>query len=100
MWFFPGLCSQQAAKDLFHPVCYKMFCKVNELAEEIFVYKLVYMCAYACMQAGKKINRLVCINIRDEMVSLLIVVPCLYWEVKSKHTKHEIRFAFSNAGNC
>lgn len=56
MVFFQASYSQWTTKDLFQPVCYKMFSKVNELAEEFFInmYKHVHMCMYACMHAGKK----------------------------------------------
>lgn len=45
-----------------------MFSKVNELAEEIFMYKHTYTCVYAYMQAGKKINRIIYIfSFRDDI---------------------------------
>lgn len=41
-------------------VCYKMFRKVSELPEEIFMYVYTCVCMHAC-KLVKKINRLVCI---------------------------------------
>lgn len=57
-----------------------MFSKMNDLSEEMFMYKHAYTCVY--MHVCKLVKKIMYgMYLVSEIVSVVTVVPCLYKEV-------------------